>query len=1253
MADESVSSSVQKGVVQSSSGFLLAAWLLTVVALLGSIWTAFDSYREYATTTQHVFQVQDLRGSIVHLDEVLTMSARMAVATGDPDWERRYREFEGKLDDAIQDAVALIPEAESTQQTDAANAALIAMENQTFELVRRGDSGAARDILFGDEYARQKAIYAEGMQKLGDRLDASADTAIQEQRSRTLSQLVGVSAVIAVLIIGWVVALLSARTGVVKVTTTGMSKRGPIIAALVLLILVGTGARIVLDQIETRTREQAGESLETILEGTLESVQAWFEREREYGERLVRHPDVLTLTEQLLAGPSDRESLLESEAFAGLREYFGNAMETHGEIGVFVISPELVNLFSMRDTNVGDRNLIDTHRPEVLARAFSGETVFVPPIPSDVPLPDENGVLIQSPPTMFVAVPMESGSGEVMAVATLRFDPTKEFSRLLQVGRMGESAETYAFDESGMLLSESRFRDSIIAAGMVDPRESTILSLRIADPGGDLVKGHNPSLQLEEQPLTRMAQAAVAGRSGVDVAGYRDYRGAQVLGAWLWDPQFRIGITTEIDELEALEVFRTSRAIVIAFVGLAMLLGLSLTAFVLWSGERTRATLGAARDEWERIAGQRTRELEKSERELHELIEAAPFALLVSHGDGLDAKTEHVNERLTKMLGYTVDDLPGMAAWVDLVFPPQRARDAHLADLERARAGIGSGLLAAVERTILHRSGSQRECEVAATVFGDRTLYMVNDITARKEAEKQILEARDQAQAATRAKSVFLANMSHELRTPMNAIIGYSEMLTEDAEDDGNEEAAGDLRKIHNAGTHLLSLINDVLDLSKIEAGKMTLYLEKFEVGSLVDGVVSTIDPLIKKNGNRLNVSIDPTLGEMRADVTKVRQAIFNLLSNAAKFTHEGEIGLNLQGENSDGEDWIRMSVSDSGIGIPPEKIDRVFEEFSQADDSTTRNYGGTGLGLPISRRFCQMMGGDITVSSVVGEGSTFTIRLPLIVQDESETTEVSTESTTIVPSGSEKGPVVLVVDDDPNALDLLSRTLQGSGLEVVTAGDGPQALELARSLRPAAITLDVLMPGMDGWEVLGELKADPETRDIPVIMVTMTDDREVGYALGATEFLTKPINRGELVKLLNRYAPKAATRRALMVEDLPQDRDLMRRALEQENWQVVEAENGRVGLDRLTEGEFSLILLDLMMPLMDGFEFLMEVRKVDEWRRIPILVVTAKELTEEDRQRLNGDVVALIEKRGTDRESLLAQLIEHVSAASESSTLP
>ena len=503
--------------------------------------------------------------------------------------------------------------------------------------------------------------------------------------------------------------------------------------------------------------------------------------------------------------------------------------------------------------------------------------------------------------------------------------------------------------------------------------------------------------------------------------------------------------------------------------------------------------------------------------------------------------------------------------------------------------------------------------------------------------------ARDRAEDANRAKSTFLANMSHELRTPLNAIIGYSEMLAEDAQDAGQEATVADLKKIHSAGKHLLSLINDVLDLSKIEAGKMELLLEDFELRQAIDDVVSTVRPLVEQNANLLDVECDPDLGRVHADVTRVRQVLFNLLSNACKFTERGRIGLVVRREHEAGGDMIRFAVSDTGIGMSGEQVGKLFEAFTQADASTTRKYGGTGLGLVISRRLCQMMGGDISVASTLGEGTTFTAHMPAEVVDKRTVSGVTTVEPAVADDADVAGPGIVVIDDDPAARELLVRTLTKEGFQVRAAAGGEEGLALVRARAPEAITLDLMMPGMDGWAVLQELKADPATADIPVIMLTMTDQQQMGFALGASDFLAKPIDPDRLVSSIARFALPEC--RVLVLEDDEATREMVRRTLRKAGWQVLEAENGRVGLEKLREALPTLIILDLIMPEMDGFEFLAAIRQHPEWRRIPVLVVTAKSLTVEERLSLEGETVRIVQKGSFSHDRLAREVRRAVVA--------
>jgi len=494
------------------------------------------------------------------------------------------------------------------------------------------------------------------------------------------------------------------------------------------------------------------------------------------------------------------------------------------------------------------------------------------------------------------------------------------------------------------------------------------------------------------------------------------------------------------------------------------------------------------------------------------------------------------------------------------------------------------------------------------------------DITELKHHEAELAEARDAADAANQTKSTFLANMSHELRTPLNAIIGYSEILQEDAADKGDKAAIDDLQQIEGAGRHLLGLINNILDLSKIEAGKMDVFIEPIDIQAMVTEVLSIVRPLADKSENVVEVVCPADIGSFRSDQTKVKQCLLNLMSNANKFTDKGTLTLAVAHE---GGSQVCFRVSDTGVGMTQEQLGRLFEAFSQADASTTKRFGGTGLGLAITKRFCTMLGGDVTVESTPGKGTTFIIRLP-------DQGVAATAVEAPAPAAAADGrTTVLVVDDDPSVRGLLTKTLEKEGYRVVSAGNGVEALALAREHRPQAITLDVLMPQMDGWSALKEFKADATLRDIPVIMVSVLNERGMAIPLGAADYVTKPVDRQRLAEILREHcADDMRSASILVVEDDTATRELLCHSLTGMGYAAFAAVNGRSGLDWLAGHPApSLILLDLMMPEMDGFEFLRELRKQPAFFDLPVIVVTAKELTPDDVRILRGQTERIIPK--------------------------
>ena len=504
------------------------------------------------------------------------------------------------------------------------------------------------------------------------------------------------------------------------------------------------------------------------------------------------------------------------------------------------------------------------------------------------------------------------------------------------------------------------------------------------------------------------------------------------------------------------------------------------------------------------------------------------------------------------------------------------------------------------------------------------------DFQRLEEQNRALEEANEAIQQANRLKSEFLANMSHELRTPMNAIVGFSKIVHRKAKGQLDARQVDNLERVLHSSEILMALINDILDLSKIEAGRLEVQAEAFDLPALLDSALSTVTPLFK-SGVDLRADLDDGPRTITSDPARVRQIVINLLSNAAKFTETGSVTLGLRAAD---DERVEITVTDTGIGIPQEKIEQIFEEFRQADGTTTRKYGGTGLGLSISRKLAQMLGGDIAVDSVVGEGSTFTVSLPAVMPGEGA---ASADAPAIVPGVEGANRVVLAIDDDPNVISLITQELEEEGYQVIGAGRALEGIQKAHEVKPHAITLDIMMPGMDGWETISRLKSDPDTADIPVIVLSIIDNKELGFRLGADEYLVKPIDREALARVLHRFEGRG--KQVLVCDDDPVVIELAQQLLEDDGWTVRSAANGQLALDEIAREQPDVLLLDLMMPVMDGFETLSRLRADPDTADLPVIVITAKDLAGEELADLRANTSRVIEKDGLDRGRILREL--------------
>ncbi len=1001
--------------------------------------------------------------------------------------------------------------------------------------------------------------------------------------------------------------------------------RGLVLAGLSLfVIIVCLLGWFTLEQNKKKILAGVGESLKETLKTADKRLDLWVAQRISSLKLAGSDPELVTITKRLLGIKPSREDLTASDALQDARTYLEKKRKILSNAGFSIINRAHVNIGSLTDTDIGIRNPISVHEPDLLRRAFAGEIVFVPPIESDAlsgkaPGTEESG----SPSTKLFMGSIRDANEQIIAVMLLRVDLSKALSSILPFSetRTRRTGETYAFNRQGEMLSESRFNDQLRRIGLIGKDQPSAANIAIRDPGVNLVAGQRPERKRSQQPFTRMLSRTLqlkrdmdqAGQSygrskiEIDTAGYRDYRGVPVFGAWLWNADLGLGLATEIDVAEALSNYYQMRWTVLGVLGFTLILSVGAVLLVLILGERTSRALQRSQDELEQRVEERTAELRK----LSQATENSPASVVVTDKNGI---IEYVNPTFSNVTGYSPEEAIGQNPRI------LKSGDLPESYYKELWDTILSGSIWRGEFINKRKNGEEfwesASISPIMDVNGDITHFVAvkQDITERKQLEKEILLAKEKAEEATEAKSDFLANMSHEIRTPMNAVIGMTHLALKTELTPKQRDYLG---KIQSSANSLLGIINDILDFSKIEAGKLDMESTDFNLDDVLDNLADLVTVKAReKEALEVLFAVDPKVPRfLVGDPLRLGQILINLTNNAVKFTESGEIVVSAELlKRHEDRVELKFSVSDTGIGLTEAQMDKLFQAFTQADTSTTRKFGGTGLGLTICKRVVEMMHGKIWVESQPGQGSTFSFTAEFGLGKERVKKRLT-------PSPDLRGLKVLVIDDNATSRNILEDILEAFSFEVSLAASGQDGLEeIERADAEKAFELVILdwkMPQMDGIETAKRIKRHANLKRIPpIILVTAYAREEVmqqAEDIGLEAFLLKPVSPSVLfdavmqalgrdVQTSSRVEAKEEQHiedlerihgaRVLLVEDNEINQQVAMEMLQGAGLHITVANNGLEAVDAVKKNTYDAVLMDIQMPVMNGYTAAQEIRK-------------------------------------------------------------